>query len=260
MRWDSPIVLVLAGTLAIHTIFVVSLDIAMVTHPPDVAEVAPHLEYFEVKVEPVLKPPPPPVQARAEPPPSQDTTVKPRPRTTRPAAVRASTTVQQTEVPVPSEVTSGGDPTIAMPDIAVSATGVAVGVGKRTTGHVGRGGTGGGTGSGEGAGSGDVPVPVSVAAIKTRALPKGDYGYFEAGKDYPAEARRLGIEGPIQVRLVVDDQGKVKATVLLNHLGHGLDELALERARKIEFQPAKDTNDRPVSSVVVWTFNMTLPK
>jgi TonB family protein len=101
---------------------------------------------------------------------------------------------------------------------------------------------------------------MSVATIKKRALPKGDYGYFDAGKDYPAEARQLGIEGTIRVRLVVDETGVVKAKVLLNKLGHGLDELALERASRIQFTPAVDTDDKPVSSVVIWTFNMTLPK
>ena len=75
-----------------------------------------------------------------------------------------------------------------------------------------------------------------------------------------AGTRSLGIEGVIRVRLVVDENGKVKDTRLLNRLGHGLDELALERAKKIEFEPARDTDDKAVSSVVVWTFNMTLPK
>jgi TonB family protein len=101
---------------------------------------------------------------------------------------------------------------------------------------------------------------MSVATIKKRALPRGDYGYIDAGKDYPTEAKQLGIEGPVRVRLVVDDRGKVTSAVLLNHLGHGLDELALRKAREIEFDPARDTDDHPVASVVVWTFNMTLPK
>jgi protein TonB len=91
-------------------------------------------------------------------------------------------------------------------------------------------------------------------------MPRGDYGYFDAGKDYPSEARALGIEGAIRVRLVVDERGKVKSQMLLNRLGHGLDELALKRAAEIEFEPARDTDDRPVTSVVVWTFTMTLPK
>src|SRR5207249_2800988 len=113
----------------------------------------------------------------------------------------------------------GGDTPVQMPDIAPTAFGhVPVAVGQRTTGHVGRGGSGGGSNDGEGSGAG-APTPVSVATIKTRALPRGDYGYFDAGKEYPIEARQLGIEGAIRVRLIVDDKGKVKAAVLLNKLG-----------------------------------------
>lgn len=91
-------------------------------------------------------------------------------------------------------------------------------------------------------------------------MPKGDYGYIDAGKDYPPAARQLGIEGALRVRLVVDPEGKVTSAVLLNRLGHGLDELALRKAKEIQFEPARDTDDRPVTSVVVWTFNMTLPR
>jgi protein TonB len=103
-------------------------------------------------------------------------------------------------------------------------------------------------------------LPKDVATIKTRAMPKGDFSYFDGSKDYPAEAKALGIEGVIRVRLDIDDTGVVKTATLLNRLGHGLDELALSRARMIKFDPAKDTDERPVASVVVWTFNMTLPK
>jgi len=98
----------------------------------------------------------------------------------------------------------------------------------------------------------------SVARIKTRAMPRGDYAFFDAGKDYPAEARALGIEGAIRVRLVVDEHGKVTSHVLLNKLGHGLDELALRRAGELEFEPARDTDDKPVASAVVWAFDFRL--
>src|SRR5262249_14284447 len=125
--------------------------------------------------------------------------------------------------------------------------------------HIARGGTGGGTGTGSGGGSGAVPGPGSVATIKKLAMPRGDYS-FESTKDYPVETKQVRIEGAIRVRLIGHRTGKVQATVLLNRLGHGLDELALRRAALIEFDPARDTDDRPVSSVVVWTFTMTLPK
>lgn len=97
----------------------------------------------------------------------------------------------------------------------------------------------------------------TFAMIETPAKPKGNYAYSD--QDYPAEARQLGIEGKIRVRLTVSDEGKVTAATLLNQLGHGLDEVALSKAKRLEFDPAKDTNDRPVASFVIWTFIFTLP-
>ncbi len=253
--------LVVAGTAAIHLIVLVFVDAMIVTHPIEIKPPAPRIEMIEVKVDPppIIKPAAAPIQQprTEERPPPKDAprvrtrVVEPRPEQPPP---------QQQQRPDPQ---SGGDPVVAMPDIAPSATGtVPVATGKRTTGHIGRGGSGGGTGAGSGAGSADPPPPppVSIATIKTRALPRGDFGYIDAGKDYPAAARQLGIEGPIRVKLVVDARGKVTSATLLNKLGHGLDELAAARALKIEFDPAKDTDDKPVTSVVIWTFNMTLPK
>ena len=259
MRWDSPFVLAVAGTIAIHTLVLVLGDILLVTNPyipPDPPRKK--IQLVKVQVEKPKPPPLPPVQARI---PEVATTLpkdpRPRPRTVTPRQVQ-ETPPPKTETPPPTgSEPSGGTPVLTMEDVAPSGTGTPVGKGKRTPGTTGKGGSGTGTGSGDGAGSGPPDKPVSVATIKTRAMPRGDYSYIA---DYPAEARRLGLEGPIRVRLVVDDTGKVKAAVLLNKLGGGLDELALERAKKIEFDPAKDTDDKPVTSVVVWTFNMTLPK
>jgi TonB family protein len=240
VRWDSPFVLAAAGTLAIHVILVTASDAIVVTHPAGRWVAPPHVELVEVEVPPVVAPPPPPV---APPEPAPESKPAPRPRVAR-------------AEPVPS----GGDEVVHMDDIAPAATGVGVAVGKRSTGHIGRGGTGGGTGAGSGAGSAELARPVSVAVIKTNAVPKGDYSYFGAGKDYPSEAKALGIEGPVKVALVIDEHGKVVSRALINKLGHGLDELAMERAGKLEFVPAKDTDDKPVVSQLTWTFTFTLPK
>jgi len=262
VRWDSPRVLTIAGTLAIHLIAVTAGDALVVTHPPHPLVPAPHVELVEIELPPVLQEPPPPPPA-AEPPPPAEPDVKPapRPQVARTMPSRARTTPEplpaKTDVPVPS----GGDEVVQMEDIAPGATGVAVGNGTPSSGHIGRGGKGGGTGAGSGAGTGDeLAKPVSIATIKTAALPRRDYGYLGLGKDYPAEAKALGIEGDVRVRLVVDERGHVKSRVLLNKLGHGLDELAMQHAAELEFTPAKDTEDRPVTSVVVWTFHMNLPR
>lgn len=265
MRLDSPFGLAIAGTLAIHTLLIVGADAVTVMNPYE-RKATPRIELVEVEVPPVLKPPPPPVkppepepQAKPEPPKEA-----PKPPTTRAIQPTAPPPTPAEPPPPAAEpepeptLDSGGAPTVAMPDIAPSATGIPVAVGKRNTGKVGRGGRGTGTGAGTGSGSGDAPpAPVSIASIKTLPAPRGDYSYTN---EYPAEARRLGIAGSIQVELIVDRTGKVKRAALLNRLGHGLDDLALSRAWKLEFDPAVDTEGRTVDARVVWTFTMVPPK
>ena len=265
MRLDSPFVLAFAGTVAIHTILVVTADAVTFIYPHHDVPPAPRVELVDIVPEPPPEPPKPPPPAVEQPKPPEPKTVD-RPEPVKTRVPKQVTQPPPTEEPPKQEApvqdtTPGGDEVVQMADIAPSAHGVAVKVGKSNNGqHVGRGGSGGGTGAGQGSGTEDVPPPVSVATIKKRAMPKGDYSYFNTGGDYPLEAKQLGIEGDIRARLIVDDQGKVKRVDLLNRLGHGLDELALARAKQIEFDPAKDTDDKAVTSVVVWTFHMTLPK
>lgn len=266
MRLDS-VVNATVGSLAIHVGLAVLAYTLLVTAPDKPPPPVPKVELVDVEL-PVLRPPPPPEpvkEEKTETPPPEPAKQPVQPHVAK-TATRPTQPPPPTEQPPPPTTTpstddSGGSPVVAMDDIAPAATGVAVAKGPRTTGKIGRGGNGGGTGAGSGTGSSDAPpTPVSVATIKSRAMPKGDFSYVDASKDYPAEAKALGIEGQVRVRLVVDEAGAVKSAVLLNKLGHGLDELALERAKKIVFDPAKDTDDKAVSSVVIWTFNMTLPK
>jgi len=253
-------VLTIAGAIAIHVLALTIADVLVVTHPPRPSTPAPHVELVEVEV-PKRAPPPPPPPARTEQPVvREEPAARVRPSARVQTRAPEPATPPTPAPPAPPTATPGGDPVVALDNIDSSVSGnVLVAKGKRNTGGVGQGGHGGGTGSGEGTGPA-ANAPTTVAAIKTLAKVRGDYGYFSLGKDYPPEAKQLGIEGDIKVRLVVGANGKVTAAVLLNRLGHGLDEIALTRAHQIEFEPARDTNDQPVSSVVVWTFHMTLPQ
>lgn len=264
-RW----LVILAAALAFHVAVAFALDSV---DPPRYVP-----RYVTVELEPVVqevakpKPPePPPAQEpepdpEPEPEPPQPT--KPPPPQTQPRQRVAKSLAPQptttTETAAPEDVVAvagGGDgPVLKMEGLAPQ--GVAVQPGKATRGRHGSGGSGGGAGGGKGTGTGtgDADKAVSVASIKTRAKPKGDYDYFDARKDYPEEAKRLGIEGQIKVRLTVSAKGEVTAAKLLSKLGHGLDELAMKRAKEIEFEPARDTDDQPVASIVVWTFTFTLP-
>ena len=78
-------------------------------------------------------------------------------------------------------------------------------------------------------------------------------------KALPADVR-LGVGGVVRVQLTIDASGKVvKVRLLGKGLGHGLDELALTRARALQFDPALDSDDRPVASVLTWTFRFEVP-
>jgi protein TonB len=214
------------------------------------------VEIVDIQTAPPPPPPPPPPVEQKIVEPVKTEPVRVRSRAPLPAQPDP---VPPPPVDVPPTDDPGGAPVVKM-DLAADARGtVPVAVGKRTTERVGQGGTGTGTGSGSGAGS--AAAPVSVATIKTLAKPKGNYDAYGKDADYPPEAKRLGIQGPLKVRLVVDATGKVvQRKVLEPKLGHGLDELALARAATFEFEPALDSDGKPVASVVVWTFNFSLPE
>ncbi len=264
--WESPFVLAFSGALAVHLAIVVMVDAVVIYNPPEPPEVAPRVELVDVEIP---RPPPP----KPDPPPSQPKPPEPVPA---PAPIPAPPQRVASREPHPSEPPHAETPPPANPPVDDSAGGHEQtfnlpedtnrdGFGKqgsRTDDRIGPRGHGTGTGSGSGSGSAEVeaPRPVSVATIKTAAKPKGDYAYFDDAKRYPEEAKQQGIEGAIKVQLIVDETGKIKKTRLLTRLGHGLDELALQHAHQLEFEPARDTDDRPVTSVVVWTFHMTLPK
>ena len=265
MRSRDKVQAVVLGTLIVHISLLLGLDIAgqwAVHHQPK------PVELIELDDTPPPKPPPPPPAVKPPPPPPPDKTpdrAPPPPEhhvahvaTHAPAPVHSQEPPPPTNEPPQPVAPGGGSEPYRLPDGPTGNVPIAVGHGHGT------GGTG--TGSGGGSGSGVAPTivpavaPVSIAAIKRKAMPRGDYSYFGAGADYPPEARQQGIEGTIRVRLVVDATGKVVSKTLLNKLGHGLDELALQRAGQIQFDPALDDHDRPVSSLVIWTFDFRLPK
>jgi TonB family protein len=62
---------------------------------------------------------------------------------------------------------------------------------------------------------------------------------------YTQEARRLGIEGEVQVQVVFPASGPVRVLRVTKGLGHGLDEAAIRAAQQIRFKPALQQG-RPV--------------
>jgi periplasmic protein TonB len=76
----------------------------------------------------------------------------------------------------------------------------------------------------------------------------------EVKADYPPEARRLGIEGRVQLRVGVDRQGNVRWTRVIKSAGYGLDEAAKQALARSKFRPAHSCDGRVVDQVIPWTY------
>ncbi len=67
---------------------------------------------------------------------------------------------------------------------------------------------------------------------------------------YTEEARRLQIQGEVQLEIVFRASGEIRILRVVRGLGHGLDENAADAAKGIRFLPAKK-DGRPVDSVAM---------
>ena len=76
----------------------------------------------------------------------------------------------------------------------------------------------------------------------------------EVKADYPPEARRLGIEGRVQLRVGIDRQGNVRWTRVIKAAGYGLDEAAKQALARSKFKPAHTCDGRVVDQVIPWTY------
>jgi protein TonB len=55
---------------------------------------------------------------------------------------------------------------------------------------------------------------------------------------YTDDARSAGIEGRVRVEISIDETGKVLSAKVVSGLGHGLDESAIDAAKRMSFSAA----------------------
>lgn len=93
------------------------------------------------------------------------------------------------------------------------------------------------------------PGPANPPASTEEGLPIGFSPprlLERADARYPEEARKAGVSGTVLLRIVVDREGSVREVEVVRGIGHGLDEAAVEAARKLRFEPATQ-DGTPVS-------------
>lgn len=74
---------------------------------------------------------------------------------------------------------------------------------------------------------------------------------------YPEEAKKAGIEGPVVMDLLIDEQGKVRQVNLVKGPGFGLNEAALTAIKNFQFRPAK-IKEQSVAVKIRYTYRFIL--
>jgi TonB family protein len=159
---------------------------------------------------PVVKPPDVPEKPQASPVPPVVAPVAPAPTAPRdlPGVVEKPPAMPPSEGPG----VGGG-----------SGTGRGTGMGD---------GKGSGIGEGEGGGTGGGPYRPGSGITAPSLL-------REVKPQYTEEARRLGVEGDVVLEIVVRSDGSVGQISMVQRLGSGLDQRAVEAVRQWRFSPAR---------------------
>jgi protein TonB len=107
------------------------------------------------------------------------------------------------------------------------------------------------------------PKPKVLIARRTEAVCNEDlvkaHMLSMIKPSYTDDARRSHVEGRIRIELLVNEMGEVTEARILSGLGHGLDEAALEAARRLHFSPAMQCG-RAVSAPFIIAMRFALPK
>jgi TonB family protein len=76
---------------------------------------------------------------------------------------------------------------------------------------------------------------------------------------YTAEAQAMHLEGNVRVKIKVSANGQVDVIQVVQGLGHGLDQSAIQAARSTRFKPALDGEGHPIDweGIVVVNFQMS---
>jgi TonB family protein len=114
------------------------------------------------------------------------------------------------------------------------------------------GGIGDGTGGGIGNSSG--PGAEGVAAEPLRAGMQPPVAIYKFEPEYSEQARKARVQGTVVLEGIIDEKGKTHALRVVDGLGFGLDEQAIDAVRQWRFRPATRAG-KPLA--IIGTFYLT---
>lgn len=143
-----------------------------------------------------------------------------------------------------------GDPKSGVIGPPSNGIGSGSGIGDGSGGGIGSG-IGGGVGPGLGGGYGGGVFRPGVGGVSAPRL------IYKPEPDYSPEARQAKHQGTVLLSVIVDTQGRTHDVHVLQSLGMGLDEKAIEAVRQWRFEPAMK-DGRPVAVAVDVEVNFRL--
>ena len=100
--------------------------------------------------------------------------------------------------------------------------------------------------------------PNAFAPVADNLICEDAARVVEVKPEYPAEARRLQIEGQVKLRVAIDRQGKIRWTRVIKSAGYGMDEAAKLGLARTPFKPAHACDGRLVDQVITLTYTFQL--
>jgi len=82
-----------------------------------------------------------------------------------------------------------------------------------------------------------VPKKKSIKPVPVYELSKAPTFKKKVEPKYPDQARRQGIEGTVQLEILIDENGRVRKVKVLKSPGHGLERAAIAALSKSKFNP-----------------------
>jgi protein TonB len=151
--------------------------------------------------------------------------------------------VVDNSIAMPPEIKLPDNPTMPMLGVHSSANVTVVSGGPGSRGGIGIG-VNGGDGPGSGTGWGPGPGPgIYTPGVGGVSQP---VAIFTPEAEFSDEARRQKYQGVCLISVIIDAQGNPQNPQVVQRLGMGLDEKALEAVRKYRFKPARK-DGKPVA-------------
>jgi protein TonB len=246
---DRRLTYLVAGGVAVLLHLGIGASLASVRRPDTTALRNVEMEVNELPPPPP-PPPPPPEPEPPAPPPKQPRIAMRRPVTTPPPEAPKPPPSEAPDPPkdeptpptfgVTLDSTVTGDSSMAVP------VGDTVGTNDRTPRKA--------------VAAPAPPGPPVFAPVPENYIAEYPKLIHEVKRDMPPEARRLGVEGAVDLRVSLDRHGVVRAVRVVRKAGYGMDEVAQKALYEFKFSPAIDKNGQPADFVIAYRYRFTNAK